>query len=113
MKNPRIERLPWEGDATVLAALAALSRHQDVELDLPESYHHTIRAHLQPEATVGTNNDVFLTGGAELIARIAEVRGLGALDALAQAVAGTDAEVQVESPLPRVLIHLSEDMPTA
>lgn len=109
MNNAPIERLLWEGSATIEAALAALSRQVGVKLELPESYHHALRAHLQPEAASGQGNGISVHDGAELIARMAKVRGLEALNALAKAVDESAAEVSFESPLPRVLIRPRKD----
>ncbi len=105
MDKAPIERLLWEGSATIETALAALHRQAVVELELPESYHHALRAHLQPEAAPGQGNGISVSNGAELIARMAEVRGLEGLHALAKAVDETAAEVSIESPMPRLRIR--------
>ncbi|NIP71825.1 MAG: hypothetical protein GWO16_01775 [Gammaproteobacteria bacterium] len=113
MTTPHTERLMWEGSETVHAATEALRRNEDVELELPGNFHHALFAHMYPDAASGALEDVDMTGGAELIARLAELKGLEPLVELSKEVAKTPAEVYVQSPVPKIIIRFPVSPPAA
>ena len=101
--------LLWRGAETVRAACATLARHGKVEVQLPADYHHAVFTRLHPQASPGQAEEVDITGGAELIARISRIPGLDALARLEEVAAEAHARVRVVSPSPKVLITANDD----
>lgn len=96
--------LLWRGTETIGAACDTLARHGRVEVQLPTDFHHAVFARLHPHAPPGQVEEVDVSGGAELIARISSIPGLDALARLEQPVAAAHARVRVVSPSPKLLI---------
>jgi len=101
--------LLWRGTETVRAACNTLARHGKVELQLPSDFHHAVYCRLYPRATPGSAEEVDVSGGAELIARISRIPGLDALARLEEVAAEAHARVHVVSPSPKVVITVRHD----
>ena len=96
--------LIWKGNETIRAARAAIAARTEVEVHLPANLHHSLYVQLYPTAHPSRDEKVDVRGGAELLARVGRIRGLGELTELEQMVAETQARVRVVSPGPKVLI---------
>lgn len=105
MVQPHTVRLRWEGAKTAQAIDETLRSGDDVEVELPADFHHALFEHVYPDAQPGALEDVDVSGGAELLERIAGLRGLAALADAAAAVIATAAEVYVQSPAPKIIIR--------
>lgn len=99
-----VTNLPWRGVETIEAARAALAAKQSVELHLPAGFHHAVYAHFRRELESAEQVDV--SGGVELLQRLAEIRGLDPLADLEPSITQAHAAVRVLSPSPTVLITL-------
>ena len=96
--------IEWSGEATIPEIGAALDTSGRADIVLPANYNHALFVHLYPETEAGME-DIDVTGGAEVIRSIAEVEGLQDLDALADLVEATGAEVRVISPPCIIITH--------
>jgi hypothetical protein len=106
MKIPDVIRLTWHGLESIEAAKEALQRHGNVELQLPDDFHHTLFVHLHPGSAPVGSEQVDETGGAELLSRIAEINGLTGIANLVAAVTESRAKVRVISPSPKIIVEL-------
>src|SRR5512145_2091705 len=104
-----ITDLIWRGTETVQTACAALVRHGAVEVQLPPDFHHAVFSSLRPASTPGEIEELVMSGGAELLARISRIPGLGALARLEQPVTAAGARVRVVSPSPKILITVQDE----
>lgn len=101
-------RLQWRGDETVASMRDALVRHADVELQLPADFHHAVYTRLNPDAAAAHGQRLDMSGGAELLAQVADIAGLSALATLEDAVYRAPARVRVMSPAPTIRISFAE-----
>lgn len=108
MKAETTTRLQWRGDETVASMREAIVRRTDVELQLPADLHHALCSRLNPDVSPAHGQRLDLSGGAELLARVAEIASLSALAALEDPVYRAPARVRVVSPAPTILIRFAE-----
>jgi len=101
-------RLNWRGAKTVQSLASFLERQGSVALNLAPELHHSLFVHLHPQASPGQPEEVDVQGGAELLARIAEIPGLEALATLVAALQTARAQIQVQSPAPILRIRIPE-----
>jgi len=101
-------RLNWRGAGTARSLASFLERHTSVALNLAPELHHSLFVHLHPQAPPGQPEQVDVEGGAELLARIAEIPGLEALATLVAALQAARAQIQVQSPAPILRIRIPE-----
>jgi len=99
-----ITDLMWRGAETVAAAKSALARGAAVKLQLPAGYRHAVCARLGSRAAAQAAETLDVAGGAELLARIADIGGLEGVAELAAPAAHTRARVRVVSPSPTIAI---------
>jgi hypothetical protein len=97
----------WEGKETVFAARSLLKKGLSVELQFPINYHHAFAAHLNPDASPDRVEDIVMEAGPELLARLAEIRGLEDLSTLVKPATEADAIVRLENPA-SVIISIPE-----
>jgi len=95
----------WPSQGASDALRAALASRRPLIVALPADLHHALFAHLYPEAAPGDPEDIDLSGGAELLDRIAEVASLEPLADLLQPAARNRYRVRVQSPSPRLLLE--------
>lgn len=69
-----------------------------IGLNLAANYHHAIFRHLHPAAPAGQFEVLDEQGGAELLAKLAEIEGLQALAELRDAVAESKGSVRITGP---------------
>ncbi|WP_151898891.1 hypothetical protein [Nitrosospira lacus] len=103
-KEPAI-RLTWHGHETVESIPALLDQAGQIEVILPLNYNHTLFHRLHPHAPAAELEDIDVSGGPELLARIATINGLEKLDALVGMLTTARAVVRIVSP-PKVVIKL-------
>lgn len=101
-------RLLWDGKSTLLALRELVQARLNFELQLPPDYHFALFRHLYPHAATDAPGRIDISGGAELIGRIADIRGLNELAELASLVAASHAQVRVLSPGPGIQIHFPD-----
>lgn len=101
---PGAINLTWRGRETVDAAQAAIVDRHDVEVQLPADFHHAMFARFYPDAAPGTVEALDVQGGAEILARAADIRGLDALAQLQEPVRRGHASVRLVSPSPKLVI---------
>ncbi|HID81872.1 MAG TPA: hypothetical protein EYH06_08745 [Chromatiales bacterium] len=90
--------LLWHGSETVSTARSLLEKKQSVNIQLAANYHHAFAAHLNPEASKEQSEEITLEGGPELLAHIAEIRGLEEFSDLVEPARQTNASVRLENP---------------
>jgi len=98
MTQPVVVRLNWEGSETVAAVKPVLRGPCRIELYLAANYHHALYRHFHPAAPPGRIEALDERGGAELLARLAEIEGLAPLAQLQDAVAERKGEVRITGP---------------
>jgi hypothetical protein len=101
--NPSV-RLMWEGKATLRTLHELVRKRLSFDLQLAPDYHFTLFRHLYPDAAAGEPEEIDLTGTAELLNKVAEIRGLQDLAQLAAPVADADGKVNIRSPAPGILV---------
>lgn len=108
--KPR-RRLLWKGQSTLRELRELVWTQVDFELELPPDYHFALFRHLYPHAANGPE-PIDVSGGAELIDKVAEIGGLNELAELAVLVDRSHAQVQILSPGPAILIGFPADQPS-
>ena len=103
MNEDLLIRLLWNGAATAQTIKSMFRHSARIEVELPDNYNHALFARLHSGASPTQPERIDVSGGAELLARIAEVKGLEGFAELAEPVAKWCASVHVQSP-PKVLI---------
>jgi hypothetical protein len=104
MVEKRNIRLGWEGKTTLPKLHELVRTRVDFELQLPPDYHFALSRHLLPQAPLDESEQIDLTGTAELLNKVAEIRGLQELAELAGPVAAAEGRVQIQSPAPGILV---------
>ena len=108
MTGPPVERLLWQGRESVDRCAALLLAGRGVELQLPRNFNHSLFAALQqPSMPQAELLDV--TGGPDMLARIAGVGGLEDLRRLETPARGSGSSVRVVSP---ALLMIGPDVET-
>jgi hypothetical protein len=98
-------RLSWAGPPTVSLLTANLFNRQRTVLRLPTSYHPAVSSCLYGNTRIRRRID--LTGGARLLARIAEIEGLGELARLLTTMQIVGARLRLRSPAPHLIFNVS------
>lgn len=95
-------RLTWRGPKSISEIARKLEQRKAVAVSLPWSFHHALCVRLSDYAKAHGMLDV--SGGPELLARLAEVTGLRGLAQLDEPVRVAGASIRVQSPPPQ--LHL-------
>ncbi|PTR16164.1 hypothetical protein C8R31_102178 [Nitrosospira sp. Nsp2] len=103
-KEPLIT-LPWHGHETIESIPALLDDALEIEITLPVNYNHSLFSLLHGDDAPGRVEEVRASGGPELLAKIASVKGLEELSSLIEPLTAAGAKVRVLSP-PRIVITL-------
>jgi hypothetical protein len=103
-KEPLIS-LPWHGYETIESVPALLGDALQIEITLPSNYNHSLFSLLHGDEAPGRVEEIRASGGPQLLAEIATVKGLEELSSLIEPLAAAGAKVQVLSP-PRIMITL-------
>lgn len=97
--------LKWRGQETIDAVRANLGPSTRIEIMLPADYNHALFTHLMPDASEGQLETLDIDGNADLIAGVAEVKGLEVLAKLVEPLSSLSAKVTIQSP-PRIVIAI-------
>lgn len=100
----RPTNLCWRGAQTIADAKDAIAHRASIALSLPAGFHHAVQQRLLTAAGDRRRESVDVEGGAELLARLAEIKGLATIAELQAPVTEAQARVRVMSPSPTVLI---------
>lgn len=103
-KTPSIT-LPWRGQETIQSIPQLLDHTQQIEIVLPDSYHHALFTALRPDEPPGQLEDISSSGGPELLAAIAGVKGLESFQQLVDAAAAANAIVEISTPTTIFIRH--------
>ena len=101
-KEPLI-KLTWRGRETVESVPLLLDHAEQIEIDLPAGYNHSLFRLLHPHAPPAQLEDINISGGPQLLAEIATIKGLEELTALIEKLTASRATIQVLSP-PKIVI---------
>ena len=101
-KEPLI-RLAWRGNKTIDIIPKLLDVAEQVEIILPVGFNHALFRALNPDLQAATNEDIDITGGPELLAKIAKIKGLEHFEALIEVLNRNSSTIQIVSP-PMVII---------
>lgn len=108
-KEPLIE-LPWHGQETIANAPRLLDQARQVKITLPANYNHSLFSVFHPGAPPGHPEAVDVSGGRELLATVASIKGLEGIARIADGLPAEGVMVQVVSP-PAIMMTL-EPLPT-
>jgi hypothetical protein len=103
-KEPLI-KLPWHGHETIESIPSLLDTAQEIEITLPSNYNHSLFSVLHPGEPPAQLEKIEASGGPELLADIASVKGLEEMKTLIDPLAAAKAKVRVVSP-PKIVITL-------
>jgi hypothetical protein len=103
-KEPLIE-LPWRGQETIANTPRLLDKARQVKITLPDNYNHSLFSVFHPDAPPGHPEAVDVSGGAELLAAVASIRGLEGIAQLADGLPTEELSVRVVSP-PAIVMTL-------
>jgi len=104
MTEKAATRLIWEGRSTLGKLRELVQARMNFELQLPQDYHFTLFRHLYPDAPPGEPDFVDVRGTAELLKKVAEIRGLEQLADLVELVTAAQAKLHIQSPAPGILV---------
>jgi hypothetical protein len=93
-------RLTWRGPKSVGEVVRKLAMRKPVVVSLPWSFHHALCVQLCDYAKLHGRLDV--SGGPELLARLAEMTGLHPVAELLEPARVAGAAVRIHSPPPQV-----------
>jgi hypothetical protein len=103
-KEPLIE-LPWRGQETITNTPRLLDKARQVKITLPANYNHSLFSVFHPGAQPGNTEVVNVSGGPELLATVASIKGLDGIARLADELPAGELNIQVVSP-PAIVITL-------
>ncbi|SEK62056.1 hypothetical protein [Nitrosovibrio tenuis] len=105
MEKEPLTKLTWRGRETVEAVPPLLDRAEQIEIDLPAGYNHSLFRLLHPDAPPAQLEEIDISGGPRLLANLASVKGLEELQGLIAPLDAAHAAVKVSSP-PKIVITL-------
>jgi hypothetical protein len=111
MKKEPLIRLTWRGHETIALIPRLLDQTEQVEIALPADYNHALFHALNPDAPPSAPEDIDASGGPELLADIARIRGLEELATLTGVLSKVQASVRLVSP-PTLVIDIPSAKPT-
>lgn len=103
-KTPSITLL-WRNQETIQSIPQLLDHAQQTEIVLPDSYNHALFTALHPDAPPGQFEDMNSSGGPELLAAIAGVKGLESFQQLVDVTTAANAIVEVSTPATIFIRH--------
>lgn len=105
MEKEPLMKLTWRGRETVESMSPLLGHAEQIEIDLPAGYNHSLFRLLHPDAPPAQSEETNVSGAPQLLANIASIKGLEELGALIEPLDAAQATVQVSSP-PKIVITL-------
>jgi hypothetical protein len=103
-KEPLIE-LPWRGQETIGNTPRLLGKARQVKITLPANYNHSLFSVFCAGAAPGHPEAVDVSGGAELLAAVASIKGLEGIARLADELPAEELSVRIVSP-PAIVMML-------
>jgi hypothetical protein len=100
------KRLTWRGLSSIAEVTRKLEQRKPVVVSLPWSFHHALSVRLCDRAKLHGALDV--SGGSELLARLADTAGLHDFARLREPLRLAGARVRVHSPPPQVHLFFPE-----
>jgi hypothetical protein len=100
------KRLTWRGLSSIAEVTRKLEQRKPVVVSLPWSFHHALSVRLCDRAKLHGALDV--SGGSELLARLADTAGLHDFNQLREPLRLAGARVRVHSPPPQVHLFFPE-----
>ncbi len=98
MKKEPVIKLIWHGHETIEAIKKLLSDVKEIEVELPFDYNHALFHALSPDASNAVMEELDISGGPELLSKIANVSGLEEMEELIEVLEIAKATVQIISP---------------
>ena len=108
-KEPLIE-LSWRGQETIADTPRLLDQAREVKITLPANYNHSLFSVFHRGAPPGHLEAVDVSGGRELLATVASIKGLEGIARLADGLPAEEVTIRVISP-PAILITLGPRSP--
>jgi hypothetical protein len=105
MDEEKKTRLLWRGNETIETILGLIQSPVCIEIDLPMDYHHALFSKLNPDAEQGSPEVIDISGGPELLERIAVIKGLEYLKILVTRLSKTHTTIQLSDPA-RIMISV-------
>ena len=103
-KEPLL-KLTWHGHETVEAVPLLLATAEQIEIELPAGYNHSLFRLLHPHASPAQLEDIEASGTPQLLVNIASIKGLEELATLVGPLDAAHATVRISSP-PKIVITL-------
>ncbi len=105
MEKEPLMKLTWRGHETVEAVPPLLDRAEQIEIELPAGYNHSLFRLLHPNAPPVQLEETDVSGAPQLLVDVASIKGLEELGKLIEPLTAARATVQVCSP-PKIVITL-------
>lgn len=102
-ENP-VNRVRWSGAGSLAQVEATLEQFGHVEIQLPPDFHHALYSRIHPDDNTARIEHIDVTDGADLIRKVASVRGLHEIGSLEMTVTQTHATVHLLSPVPLIIL---------
>jgi len=102
MDREPLIKLTWRGNETIESVPSLLDRAEQLEIDLPAEYNHSLFCLFHPHSSPAQLENINISGGPQLLAEIATIKGLAEFKALIEPLGTLKATVQVLSP-PKVI----------
>lgn len=96
-KEPQL-RLTWHGHETAEFIAKFISDVKEIKIGLPYDYNHALFHALCPDASTAAVEDLDVSGGPELLSKIAKIGGLEEIEELIKVLDDVNAKVQIVSP---------------
>ncbi|HET7061610.1 MAG TPA: hypothetical protein VFI43_05480 [Nitrosospira sp.] len=101
-KHPLI-KLTWRGRETVESVPALFERAEQIEINLPPGYNHSLFCLFHPHAPPSQLENIKISGGPQILERVASIKGLEEFKALTEPLTIAGVTVQVLSP-PKIVL---------
>jgi hypothetical protein len=98
-----VHHFNWQGKETVDVVQELLGHPLRVEIRLAQDYNHALFRAFHSDAAASALEELYISGGAELLAPVSKLAGLGELAELIEPLKQTNANVVITSP-PRIII---------
>jgi len=108
MRENPINRVRWSGAGSIPEVEETLRRCGTVEIQLAPDFHHALYARIHPEVRVARIEQIDVSDGAELLRKVASVRGLDEIGQLEGTVLDQGASVHLLSPVPIIVLSLPD-----
>jgi hypothetical protein len=108
MRENPVNRVRWSGSSSVQEVEATLERCGKVEIQLPPDFHHALYMRIHPESRAAPLEQIDVSNGAELLHKVASIRGLNEIGELEERVRAQHISVHLLSPVPLIILSLPD-----